>query len=122
VLDSDGTEHSRDSEEEKALMRKIAGESITLLKNKDATLPLQAHNLKKIAIIGGNAKRSVYSGGGSATLKPSYFVTPYDGIVNALPKDVQVTYSEGARGQFTIFISIRSWLEPHRSVLGSARP
>jgi beta-glucosidase len=122
VLDGDGKEHSRDSEEEKALMRKVAGESITLLKNKDATLPLQTHKLKKIAIVGGNAKRSVYSGGGSATLKPSYFVSPYDGIVNALPKGVQVTYSEGARGQFTIFISIRSWLEPHRSVLGSALP
>jgi len=103
VLDGDGQEHTADSEEDKALMRKVAGESMVLLKNKDATLPLRAHGLKKIAIVGGNAKAIILSGGGSAALKPSYFVSPYDGIVNALPKGVQVTYSEGARGQFMIF-------------------
>ena len=81
-------------------MRKVAGESLVLLKNQNATLPLQAHNLKKLAIVGGNAKAVVLSGGGSAALKPSYFVSPYDGIVKALPKGVQVTYSEGARGKF----------------------
>ncbi|KAF8500930.1 beta-glucosidase [Russula emetica] len=96
LLDGDGQEHTRDTEEDKSLMRKIAGESITLLKNQGAVLPLQAHRLKKIAIVGGNAKGLVYSGGGSAALKPSYFVSPYEGIVNALPKGVQVTYSEGA--------------------------
>jgi len=79
-------------------MRKVARESIVLLKNKDATLPLQADSLKKVAIIGGNAKGIVLSGGGSASLKPSYFVSPYNGIVNALPKGTQVAYSEGARG------------------------
>jgi beta-glucosidase len=79
-------------------MRRVAGESIVLLKNKDATLPLQADSLKKVAIIGGNAKGIVLSGGGSASLKPSYFVSPYSGIVNALPKGAQVAYSEGARG------------------------
>lgn len=96
ILDGDGQEYSRDTEEDKLLMRKIAGESITLLKNQGTVLPLQAHKLKKIAIIGGNAKGLVYAGGGSATLKPSYFVSPYEGIVNALPKGVQVTYSAGA--------------------------
>ena len=103
-------------------MRKIAGESITLLKNQDATLPLHVHALKKIAIVGGNAKGLVLSGGGSAALKPSYFVSPYDGIVSALPKGVQVTYSEGARGQFIILKSVRIWLESYRSIQGDALP
>ena len=87
-------------------MRKIAGESITLLKNQNAVLPLQAHRLKKVAIVGGNAKGLVYSGGGSAALKPSYFVSPYEGIVNALPRGVQVSYSEGAQGLF-FYLGIR---------------
>ena len=42
------------------------------------------------------------SGGGSAALKPSYFISPYDGIVKALKEideDIEVTYSEGARSQ-----------------------
>lgn len=105
MLDGDGQERSADSEEDKALMRKLAAESIVLLKNKNATLPLRAHSLKKIAIVGGNARGLVFSGGGSASLRPSYFVSPYDGIAKALPKDVQVTFSEGVRGQ-----SIYLWI------------
>lgn len=77
-------------------MRKVAGESIVLLKNTNALLPLNPNKIKKIAIVGGNAKAIVLSGGGSAALKPSYFVTPYDGVTAALPKGVEVLYSEGA--------------------------
>lgn len=80
-------------------MTKVGAESIVLLKNDTGLLPLKPSKLKKIAIVGGNAKAAILSGGGSAALKPSYFISPYDGIVSALPKDVQVTYSEGARGE-----------------------
>ncbi len=55
--------------------------------------------IKKIAIVGGNARAIVLSGGGSAALKPSFFVSPYDGILKALGDSVEVTYSEGARGR-----------------------
>ena len=85
-----------ESEEDKALMRKLAAEAIVLLKNDGNLLPLQAQKLKKIAIVGGNAQAVVLSGGGSAALKPSYFISPYQGIVNALPPNVEVTFSEGA--------------------------
>jgi len=103
----DGQEYTRDTEEDMLLMRKVAGdsESIILLKNQDNTLLLQAHRLMKISNIGWNAKKQPLSGNGSAELKPSYF-TPYDGIVNELPKGTQVTY-EGARGQFDIFLTRR---------------
>jgi beta-glucosidase len=77
-------------------MRKLAAESIVLLKNDNSLLPLQPQKLKKVAIVGGNAQAIILSGGGSAALKPSYFVSPYQGIVNALPAHVEVTYSEGA--------------------------
>lgn len=103
-------------------MRKVAGESVTLLKNQNAALPLQTHALKKVAIVGGNAKGLVLSGGGSAALKSSYFVSPYDGIVNALPKGIQVTYSEGARGQFIILKPVRTWPEAYRSIQVDAHP
>lgn len=98
VLDGDGQEYTRESEDDKILMRKVAAESIVLLRNENRVLPLKPAGLKKIAIVGANAKAFVLSGGGSAALKPSYFVSPYDGIVNALPKSIEVTYSEGARG------------------------
>lgn len=65
----------------------------------------QEQGVKKVAIVGGNAKATVLSGGGSASLKPSYFVSPYEGIVKALREsdpNVEITYSEGARGKFPI--------------------
>lgn len=77
-------------------MRRLAAESIVLLKNDNNVLPIKPKELKKIAIVGGNAKALSLSGGGSAALKPSYFTTPFDGIVNALPEGVEITYCEGA--------------------------
>ena len=85
-------------------MRKVASESIVLLRNEGDILPFNPQKLRKIAIIGPNAKAFVLSGGGSAALKPSYFVTAYDGIVNALEQagsTTEVTYSEGTRGPFS---------------------
>ena len=83
-------------------MRKVAAESIVLLKNEHAILPLNPTGLKRIAIVGGNAKAAVLSGGGSAALKSSYFVSPYQGILDALSEGgkVDVTYCEGARGEW----------------------
>lgn len=70
----------------------------------------QEQGIKKIAIVGGNAKAVVLSGGGSASLKPSFFTTPYDGIlqsISELSKDVEFTYSEGAVGKrFHILITV----------------
>ncbi|KAG6834182.1 hypothetical protein H0H93_011355, partial [Arthromyces matolae] len=98
ILDGDRDERTVEKEEDNILLRKVSADSIVLLKNEGNILPLNPQKIKKIAIVGGNAKAKVLSGGGSAVLKPSYFVYPYDGIVNALQgHDVQVTYSEGAR-------------------------
>ncbi|KAJ3561490.1 hypothetical protein NP233_g10163 [Leucocoprinus birnbaumii] len=103
VLDGDGLERTVDSDEDNTLMRKFAAESIVLLKNDAQVLPLNPQTLNKVAIVGGNAKAFVLSGGGSAALKSSYFVSPYDGLVKALKEvnpNVEITYSEGARGKF----------------------
>ncbi|KIM80042.1 glycoside hydrolase family 3 protein [Piloderma croceum F 1598] len=96
ILDGDGEEHTVENEADTLLMRRVAGEAIVLLKNENNILPLRPTELKRVAIVGGNAKAIVLSGGGSAALKPSFFTTPYDGIVSALPKGIEVTYSEGA--------------------------
>ncbi|KZT04248.1 glycoside hydrolase family 3 protein, partial [Laetiporus sulphureus 93-53] len=102
ILDGDGLERTEDTPEERALMRELAAASIVLLKNEGGVLPLKpkVQGIKKIAIVGGNAKAAVLSGGRSAALKLSFFVSPYDEIVAALGKvtpDVEVTYCEGAR-------------------------
>jgi beta-glucosidase len=100
VLDGDGEERTVDSPAHVKLMRHVAASSIVLLKNEDAILPLkpQEKAIKKVAIVGGNA--IAISGGGSAALKPSFFVSPFDGIKNALGEGVEVTYAEGAVCKF----------------------
>ena len=105
VLDGDRIEKIGDRQSGRELLTKVAAQSIVLLKNEGNALPLKPteEGLKKIAIVGGNAKATVLSGGGSAALKPSFFVTPYDGIVSSLRKispNVEITYSEGARGEY----------------------
>lgn len=63
-----------------ALLRRVGGESLVLLKNDNGVLPLSATAGKTIAVIGPNAKELKYSGGGLASLTPRYVVSPYDGI------------------------------------------
>lgn len=92
-------------------MRKVASESIVLLRNEGGILPLNPQKLEKIAIIGPNAKAIILSGGGSTILKPNFYVNPYDGIVSALKEagsETKVTYSEGARGLFFISFHLLS--------------
>ncbi|KAH6899145.1 beta-glucosidase [Coprinopsis sp. MPI-PUGE-AT-0042] len=86
ILDGDGEERTVESEEDKKLMTSVGRQSIVLLKNVENVLPLDRTKLK-----------NVLSGGGSAALKSSYFISPYQGIVDALGDAVKVTYSEGAR-------------------------
>ena len=52
------------------MAQRIAEQSMVLLKNEKAQLPLDASKLKSIAIIGGHADVGMLSGGGSAQVDP----------------------------------------------------
>ncbi|KAF9264923.1 glycoside hydrolase family 3 protein [Marasmius fiardii PR-910] len=95
VVYGDGKERTRDTEQGRAFCRELATGGIVLLKNGGKVLPIQAGKYKKVAVIGPNAKETVYSGGGSAFLKASYVVTPYAGILDALQKDCEIGYEVG---------------------------
>ncbi|KZV61870.1 glycoside hydrolase family 3 protein [Peniophora sp. CONT] len=94
VVYGDGIERSRDSPELRAFARRVAGAGIVLLKNERKALPLGTE-AKTILVVGPNAKARVYSGGGSAQLKPTYVVSPFEGIVAAAPEGVEVKYALG---------------------------
>ncbi|SGZ50938.1 CIC11C00000000336 [Sungouiella intermedia] len=67
------------------LLRQIAGESLVLLKNEDNILPLSPENEvgnELIAVIGPNARAERNSGGGSASIRTRYTITPFEGILN----------------------------------------
>jgi beta-glucosidase len=79
-------------EKNKALARKVTDESIVLLKNDGALLPLKP-GIKRIAVIGPLADKVAldwYSG------TPPFVVSPLAGIRARAGKNVDVTYSDGA--------------------------
>ncbi|KAJ3009934.1 hypothetical protein NUW54_g2630 [Trametes sanguinea] len=100
VVFGDGKERTRDSPEGRAFCRRLAAEGMVVLKNEGGVLPIKPGKAStKIALIGPNMKERVISGGGSAALKASYVVTPYDGITANAPKGVEFDYTVGCYGQ-----------------------
>jgi len=72
-----------------------AGIAGTVLLRNDGILPLDAPALRRVAVIGHNARDARTQGGGSATVLPERTVSPLDGLREALP-DAEITYDIGA--------------------------
>lgn len=79
--------------------RRVAEESIVLLKNEGDALPLDDTKIKSIAVIGENAVQLQAYGGGSARIKTFYEITPLEGIVRRAGQRLNVTYSTGYRAE-----------------------
>jgi beta-glucosidase len=90
-----------------AISRRIAEQSIVLLKNKGGVLPLDRSTVHSIAIIGPNADTGMISGGGSAQVDPPgrpaapwqsqvWFPTSPLKAVSAADPTAQVTFDSGA--------------------------
>ena len=76
---------NRNTLEHQSIARKIAENGIVLLKNKEALLPLNIDELKKLAVVGPNANYKLgggdmLSGGGSSVNYPPYEITPLEGL------------------------------------------
>ena len=82
------------SEESVKLSRRIADESTVLLKNDGQLLPLNARNLKSVAVIGPNAD-NVQFGDYTWSKKKEDGVTPLQGIKNLLGDRVKINYAKG---------------------------
>jgi beta-glucosidase len=66
-----------------------------MLKNESSVLPIRRG---KVAVIGPNAKNAVITGGGSARLRPAWCVTPWQGLVDNKPDEVDLRYTLGCKG------------------------
>ena len=62
-------------ETNKTIARKVAEESIVLLKNDNKLLPINKETVRSIAIIGPNANRAINQGGDSARETAAYSIT-----------------------------------------------
>jgi beta-glucosidase len=81
--------------EDRELNRRLAQNSIVLLKNEQHILPL-CGPIPKIALIGSHMKDvSTYATGATA-LEPYYSVHPFDAIVERLSREVECRYEMGA--------------------------
>lgn len=68
-----------------ALSRRMAAESIVLLKNEGNLLPLDGNKLRKIAIVGAAASEPVIQGSGCATTRPTEVDIPLNEILLMAP-------------------------------------
>lgn len=83
-----------EKEEDAKIIRKLAAEGTVVLKNEKQVLPIQGK--KKVAVIGPNAKAKVLTGGGSAQLRAAWSQSPWQGLSDNKPGDVDLDYSLGA--------------------------
>lgn len=101
IVFGDGLEGTRDGPEIRDFGRKLASAGMVLLKNEGGVLPLKSDGTRRrIAVIGPNAQARVISGGGSAQLRPTYVVTPYEGLLANAPEGFEFVYTVGAYGAF----------------------
>lgn len=82
--------HTCDHEANHRLARKIAGESMVLLKNDEALLPLKPG--QTVAVIGEMARSPRYQGAGSSLINPTRLDSAFDCLLDA---GVNVLYAPG---------------------------
>jgi beta-glucosidase len=111
-------EQAIDRADHRALARRASVESIVLLRNEGGVLPLRASStrpkraagaparsepqaseaadgLRRLAVIGPNARRTTLQGGGSARVSPHYQTNVLDALRAALGSEVEVVFAEG---------------------------
>jgi beta-glucosidase len=109
-------EESIDRPEHRRLARVAAAEGIVLLKNRQAILPLDPQRQKSVAVIGENARRPAYRGGGSTTVHPHYVVAPLDAIRSRARVAMQISYAVGCAAHRDIPLFDRRWLTGNLSI------
>ena len=87
------------TEKNKAASEKMALESVVLLKNADAFLPLKKDSIKSIAVIGPLASSVHWDWYGGT---PPHAITPVDGIRNAVGPGVKVSYAADEIGNAAV--------------------
>ncbi|HLJ27756.1 MAG TPA: glycoside hydrolase family 3 C-terminal domain-containing protein [Candidatus Angelobacter sp.] len=85
----------RYNQQGKEVALQAARESMVLLKNEGALLPLHKDKVKSIAVIGPDSYPAVPVGGGSAQVQPFASVSFLEGLGNYLGTAIPVYYSRG---------------------------
>lgn len=78
----------------------VASESIVLLKNENQLLPLDASQIKTLAVIGDNATKKQAHLGFGAGVKAQYEITPLEGLRNKLKGKVTIRFARGYKEEY----------------------
>ncbi|KIL88321.1 hypothetical protein FAVG1_08400 [Fusarium avenaceum] len=105
-----GDPSAANTPENRALIRRLAADSIVLLKNDSETLPIRAKKGKSYGLIGDHFKYPALSGGGSAEGDPYYALTPYDAMVEAVGED-NITYTPGLYSEFKQYTAMLAMIQ-----------
>ncbi|WP_128100280.1 beta-glucosidase [Paenibacillus sp. DCT19] len=84
-----------DKDEHHQLARKVASESMVLLKNEESILPLQREG--SVALIGAFARKPRFQGGGSSHINPTQVDDIVDEMTRVAGEEVRLTYAPGYR-------------------------
>ena len=84
-----------DAEAHRDVALAVAEESVVLLKNEGALLPLDPARLGRVAVIGVDADNVGAAGGGSGKVKPLHGVSLLEGIRQRLGEGVVVDFAQG---------------------------
>jgi beta-glucosidase len=82
--------------EDAAPLARAAASAAAVLLHNDGLLPLPAHELRRLAVLGPGARDARPLGGGSASVPPAYVVTPVAGLRTALAGRAEVVTAVGA--------------------------
>jgi beta-glucosidase len=80
--------------------REIGSQSIVLVKNEKQVLPLEKP--LKIAVMGAHARFGRGQGGGSATVYPTEFVAPLEGLMSNAPTGTTIGYTLGVNADTSL--------------------
>lgn len=105
------------------LARRIAAESLVLLKNEDDILPIDTKRVKRLAILGKMAFDPRIQGSGSSRINEMTIDTPYDALTTALEDEMTIGTCQGysdsdpARNAALLDVSARMAAEADMAVL-----
>ncbi len=92
---------------------KVAQESLVLLKNDQALLPIRTEQVRRVALIGPNANIARIGGGGSSAVIPISVTTPLRSLQELLPSSVEVLHAVGAPFPGDADTIPSEYLKPH---------
>jgi beta-glucosidase len=93
-----------------AELRASSAAGMVLIKN-DGVLPFEASSLRQVAVIGPNAATARTLGGGSATVFPSYVISPLQGLREVLADGVEIVHAIGVRSSDRTEIASKDLLQ-----------